>query len=78
MSTPTIPNEFPELQQLSEAQLQRLLNDDVAFEAHVSRFARTESLIRARDELRTKNQATCEEHIDKVILLIFQSASVIK
>lgn len=63
---PLIPNEFPELQQLSEAQLQRLLNDDVAFAAHVDRLARTDVMIRSIEELRAKNQATCEEHITKV------------
>ena len=63
---PPIPNEFPELQQLSEAQLMRLLNDDVAFGAHVDRIAKTDPLIRSRDELRAKNKATCEKHIAKV------------
>ena len=64
---PPIPNEFPELQQLTEAQLNRLLNDDVAFEAHVDRLAKVDTMIRSRDELRSRNKAVCEDHISMVI-----------
>lgn len=60
LSVPSIPHEFPELANLSEAQLQRLLDDDVAFQAHVSRISEVDAMISLRDLQRASNKSLAE------------------
>jgi Modifier of rudimentary (Mod(r)) protein len=62
---PSIPNEFPELANLSEFQLQRLLNDDIAFGAHVDGVSKIDSLVSFRDEIIASNIRQCEETLSR-------------
>jgi hypothetical protein len=65
-AVPAIPNEFPELTNLSEAQLQRLLDDDLAFQTHVEHYAYVEVMLHRRDEIRERNKKKCEDNIARV------------
>ena len=65
---PPLPTAFENLQQLSEAQLERLLHDDVSIQASLQSLAEVASLREYRDGLRKKNHEmaarTLQRHDD--------------
>lgn len=56
---PEIPNAFPELRELSEVQLERLLQDSEALHAHMLSQARIDHLLSLQDDIRQSNMQQC-------------------
>jgi HAMP domain-containing protein len=50
-----VPTSFPELQKLSESQLERLLSDDVALKSHMGTIGAVSSLRELRESVRASN-----------------------
>jgi len=64
-SKPPIPSSFPQLQTLSEAQLERVLRDPVALSATLENFAEVDSLREYRNTLRRKTLALASETLQR-------------
>lgn len=62
---PPVPPTFPELADLSSAQLQRLLEDDAATMAHISKLDCVDSLRTMRDQVRQSNTSDANENLSQ-------------
>jgi len=62
---PPIPSSFPQLQTLSEAQLERVLRDPVALSATLENFAEVDSLRDYRSTLRRKVLSLASETLQR-------------
>ena len=65
---PVIPAQFPELKDLAEHQLQRLLDDSSALIALVDRQQAVESMRQIRDEIRHSNMDHAMNNLSNVRL----------
>lgn len=63
---PVIPAQFPELKDLAEHQLQRLLDDNSALIALVDRQQAVESMRQIRDEIRHSNMDVAMSNLANV------------
>ncbi|KAL6064765.1 Vacuolar protein sorting-associated protein 37A [Balamuthia mandrillaris] len=60
---PPVPNAFPEVQRLSNAQVQNLLKDEQAFLAYADNLPFFKQLYKIRDDLRDTNAQLAEQNI---------------
>jgi len=56
ISMPSLPSSFPELEELTVVQLQRLLNDEVALEAQVSNVEGVKQMQMLVDDMKKSNE----------------------
>jgi hypothetical protein len=64
LALPEIPRSFPELDSLTDVQLERLLHDDVALEAHVETHVASVQTMRSMiEELRTSNAEAASNNL---------------
>lgn len=66
MALPDIPSHFPELDKLTEVQLERLLKDSVALEAHIASM----DSVQAMESLRDMQRETNAQTVSKNLLLV--------
>ena len=63
---PEVPASFPELEKLSDIQLERFLSDPIAIEAHLNSIASVESMRSLRDQVRQSNFDLASKTVLKV------------
>lgn len=63
MALPDIPSHFPELDKLTEVQLERLLKDSVALEAHIASMDSVQAMESLRDMQRETNAQTVSKNL---------------
>jgi len=63
MALPDVPVSFPELERLTDTQLQRLLNDTIALEVHVQAAESVSSMEAVRDSQREMNAQTAANNV---------------
>lgn len=66
MALPDIPTQFPELEQLTDVQLERLLRDTVALDAHIAAMDSVQAMESLRDMQRETNAHAAARNIQTV------------
>lgn len=77
MALPDIPQHFPELDELTEVQLERLLKDSVALDAHIAAMDSVQAMESLRDMQRETNTQTATKNLQLVRSLFLLSSFVI-
>lgn len=60
---PPIPNQFQELENMSIEQLEKILNEEISLETHISSMESVKSMTTLRDQLRDSNRESAEESL---------------
>eukprot|EP01034_Spumella_vulgaris_P031015 gene31015-38333_t len=63
ITMPEVPNVFPELDKLTDAQLERILSDDMAFRANLNTIMPLDSIRSLRDQMRVTNSENASKNL---------------
>ena len=68
---PDIPDSFPELENMTETQLEKLINDEVARAAHIKTMHMVLSMEEIRDDLKLSNLNEAQLIVEKVCIYVY-------